>query len=283
MLGSEGLQLVRSHGGIMLKIGEFSKLGRVTVKTLRHYEEVGLLRPIHVDPFTSYRFYSADQLPLLNRILALKDLGFTLEQIGEMLHDGVSPEQLRGMLRLRRAELAQQIEQDQEQLARVEARLRQIEREGKMPDYEVVIKEVEPQWVASVRERLPAYSGIGRLFGELYAYLGPMGAAGVGASRWHDGEYRETEVDGEAVVFLQRSVPASDRVKVYELPPCTMASTVHRGSYRTIGQTHAALMKWIEANGYRFAGPDREIYLQGGGEQDNESYVTEIQLPVEKR
>jgi effector-binding domain-containing protein len=267
----------------MLKIGDFSKLGRVTVKALRHYDEEGLLRPISVDPFTSYRYYSVDQLPRLNRILALKDLGFSLEQIGKMLGDGISPEELRGMLRLRRAELAEELAQNQERLARVEARLTTIEQEGKMPEYEVVVKAIEPQLIASIRERLPSYSGIGKLFGELYAYLSPLGAAGIGASRWHDGEYKEADVDGEAVVFLQQRVPGTDRVHVCELPACTVASTVHRGSYRTIGQAHAALMKWIESSEYRINGPDREIYLQGGPDQDEETFVTEIQLPVEKR
>jgi effector-binding domain-containing protein len=200
-----------------------------------------------------------------------------------MLSDGVTSEELRGMLRLRRAELAQELVEHQERLARVEARLANIEMEGKMPDYEVVIKKVEPALVASIRERLPSYSDIGRLLGELYAYLGPLGMAGVGASRWHDGEYKEADVDGEAIVFLERPVAGTGRVKVHELPACTMASTVHRGSYSSISRAYAALGKWIEANGYRIAGPDREIYLQGGQGQDEESYVTEIQFPVEKR
>ncbi|OGO13032.1 MAG: transcriptional regulator [Chloroflexi bacterium RBG_13_66_10] len=266
----------------MLKIGEFSKLTRVSVKALRHYDEIGLLRPIRVDPFTGYRFYGHDQLPRLNRILALRELGFALQQVGQMLEEGVTPDQLRGMLRLRRAELVEQLDEGRERLARVEARLKQIEQEGKMPEYEVVVKNVEPQLVASVRDRLGSYGEIGRLFGELYGYLGPLGAAGLGASLWHDGEFKESDVDGEAIAFLSRPVPESGRVKVYELPGATVASLVHRGTYGSIDQAYAALMGWIEANGYRLAGPDREIYLEGGTNPDDASYVTEIQQPVEK-
>jgi effector-binding domain-containing protein len=266
----------------MLKIGEFSKLSRVSVKALRHYDEIGLLRPLRVDPLTGYRFYGHDQLPRLNRILALRELGFTLEQVGGMLEDGITPDQLRGMFRLRQAELVQQLDQGRERLARIEARLRQIEQEGKMPEYEVVLKDVETQLVASVRDRLASYREIGRLFGELYGYLGPLGAAGIGASLWHDGEFRESDVDGEAVAFLSRPVPESGRVKVYTLPGGRMASLIHRGSFQTIDQAYAALMSWIEANGYRMAGPDREIYLQGGTDPNDASNITEIQQPVEK-
>jgi effector-binding domain-containing protein len=266
----------------MLKIGEFSRLTRVSVKALRNYDEIGLLKPAQVDPFTGYRFYGHDQLPRLNRILALRDLGFSLEQVGQMLEEGVSPDQLRGMLRLRRAELVHQLDEGRERLARVEARLKQIEQEGKMPEYEVVIKNVEPQLVASIRQRLGSYREIGRLFGELYGYLGPLGASGIGGSLWHDGEFKESDVDGEAVAFLAQPVPESGRVKVYELPGATVAALVHRGPYRLIDQAYAALMGWIEANGYRLTGPDREIYLQGGTDPDDPSYVTEIQQPVEK-
>jgi DNA-binding transcriptional MerR regulator len=87
----------------MPKIGDFSKLSRVTVKTLRYYDEVGLLRPVEVDPFTGYRYYALDQLPRLHRILALKDLGFALEQISQIINEGVSPDQLRGMLCLKQS------------------------------------------------------------------------------------------------------------------------------------------------------------------------------------
>src|SRR5215207_4170964 len=93
----------------MIKIGEFSKLVQVPVATLRYYDQVGLLKPVEVDRFTGYRYYSASQLPRLHRILALKGLGFSLEQIGAVLAEGLTPEQMRGMLRLRHAPVSQQL------------------------------------------------------------------------------------------------------------------------------------------------------------------------------
>src|SRR5678815_4301865 len=117
----------------MIKIGDFARLSQVSVVTLRYYGEMDLLKPVKVDSFTGYRFYSTEQLPFLNRILALKDLGFSLEQIKLMLTDDLTLEQLRGMLKVQRNEVEKHVEDEQERLLRIEARLRQIELEDKMP------------------------------------------------------------------------------------------------------------------------------------------------------
>src|SRR5271165_1208003 len=116
----------------MLKIGEFSQLGQVTVRTLHHYDNLGLLKPVFIDPDSDYRYYSIEQLPRLNRIVALKDLGLSLDQIAHLLASDVSAAEMRGMLELRQAELAQHITAEQATMARVAARLRQIEQEGKI-------------------------------------------------------------------------------------------------------------------------------------------------------
>src|SRR5512134_2933403 len=113
----------------MIRIGDFARIGQVSIATLRHYDEIDLLKPIAVDSFTSYRYYSVSQLPRLHRILALKGLGFSLEQIGVVLAEGLTPEQMRGMLRLRHAQISQQLAEVQSQLIDVEMRLQQIERE----------------------------------------------------------------------------------------------------------------------------------------------------------
>jgi effector-binding domain-containing protein len=271
----------------MIKIGDFSKLSMVSIKTLRYYDEMELLKPVHVDPFTGYRYYSASQLPRLNRILALKDLGFSLEQIAHVMNEGVSQEQLCGMLRLKQAELQQHISDVQERLARIEARLNDMKMEDTMPDYDVVIKQIEPQLVASVRDTLPNYPGVGRLFDEVYGYLARSGVNGsgeIGVAIWHDEGYRTSDIDGEAAVSLKQPIPESERVKVYELPAATMASVVHKGAYNRLSQAYEALARWIEANGYRITGPNREVYLYCTQpvRQDDDSYVTEIQFPVEK-
>ena len=113
-----------------LKIGDFARIGQVTVQTLRHYDELGLLKPSEVDPPSGYRYYVLNQLPRLHRILALRDLGFSLEQIAHLIDDDLPPTELRGMLRLKQAELRQQVNEGLDWLERLEARLRLIEGEG---------------------------------------------------------------------------------------------------------------------------------------------------------
>jgi effector-binding domain-containing protein len=271
----------------MLTIGDFSKLSRVSVKTLRYYDEVGLFKAFEVDRFTGYRYYSVSQLSRLHRILALKDLGFSLEQIAQALREGVSLEQMRGMLRLRQAEIQQQIAEEQERLARVQARLSEIEQEHNMSDYDVVLKQVEPQLVASVRDTLPSYPSVGRLFDEVYGYLARYHVTGpdtIGVAIWHDEDFKNSGIDGEAVVYLKQRVPEGERVKVYELPGALVASVVHKGAFNQFSRAYEAVLGWIEANGYKVTGPNREVYLYCTQpvRQDDESYITEIQFPVEK-
>ena len=277
----------------MIKIGEFSKLVQVPVATLRYYDQVGLLKPIEVDRFTGYRYYSASQLPRLHRILALKGLGFSLEQIGVVLAEGLTLEQMRGMLRLRHAQISEQLVEMQNQLLEVEVRLQQIEREESLSTYDVILKQVEPLLVASVRAILPSHSASGSLFGEVYEVLGSQVSKALGPNPeeggqtlvlWYDTEHKEHDVDGAAAFILRCRVPESGRMRVHELPAATMAATVHHGSYNTIGQAHEAILKWIEAKGYLIVGPDRELNLYHTLpiRQDDPSYITEIQYPVEK-
>jgi DNA-binding transcriptional MerR regulator/predicted transcriptional regulator YdeE len=277
----------------MIKIGEFSKLVQVTVPTLRYYDQVGLLKPVKVDPFTGYRYYSASQLPRLHRILALKGLGFSLEQIGKALDDGLTLDEMRGMLRLRHAQISQQLAEVQSQLLEVETRLQQIEREEQLSTYDVILKQVDPLLVALVRAILPRHSASGTLFPEVYDAIVPHVAEALGPHPgqggqtmvlWYDTEFKEHEVDGAAAFILRCRVPERGRMKVEELPASLMAATIHHGSYNTIGQAHEAILKWVEANGYRIVGPDREVYLYNATpiRQDDPSYVTELQYPVEK-
>lgn len=272
----------------MIRIGDFSKLSQVSIKALRYYDEMGLLKPISIDRETGYRYYSVSQLSRLNRILALKDLGFSLQQIGQVLNEGVSPEQLHGMLRLKRAELQQHIADEQERLARIEARLKTIDMEDMMPDYDVVLKQVDAQLVAGVRDKLASYPEVGRLIGEACGHLGSFGINSMtllSAAIWYDDSHKDSDIDGEGVLYLKAPVPGNERVKVYELPAVTVASVIHKGAYNQFTQAYEALLRWIEANGYTIVGPNREIYLECSQpvRQDDDSYVTEIQFPVAKK
>lgn len=270
----------------MLKIGEFSTLTQISIKTLRHYDEIGLLKPMLVDAETGYRYYSASQLPRLHRILALRDLGFPLSRIADAIDEGVTADTLRGMLMLRRIEQEGLVHEEEERLIRLKARLRLIEMEGRMTS-EVVLKEVPPQWIASLRENIPAYRTIGTLFRKLYGVLSPLGLedlGGLGVALFHDNEFKEQDIDAEVGVYLKSPVPAHEPLQVYQLPQATVASIVHHGAFNRIGEAYEALLRWIETSGYRPAAPAREIFLHLSQpvSRDDESNVTEIQVPVEK-
>ncbi len=271
----------------MIRIGDFSKLSRISIKTLRYYDEMGLLKPVEVDPFTGYRLYEYSQLSTLNRILALKELGFSLEEIGRLLDDGLSVEQMRGMLKLRETEARQRVQEEAERLQRVEARLRQIEQENSMSKYDVVIKKVEAVKIASVRDVVPTPPEQGGLWGELEGYLELNRVRPNSAcfTLYHDDEFKERDWDLEVCEPIDGNLVDTSRVKVQTLPAVkSMACTIHNGGFVTIGEAYNAIGKWITDNGYRIVGPCREVYLKPSknGSQTDPETVTELQFPVEK-
>ncbi|MFE7563393.1 MerR family transcriptional regulator [Kitasatospora sp. NPDC057500] len=273
----------------MLNIGDFAKHGRVSVRMLRHYDALGLLRPARVDPASGYRCYEAAQLARLNRVIALKDLGFTLHQVRAVLDEEVDTAELRGMLRLRRAELAAAMAADAERLARVEARLRTIESEGTMSTHDVVVKRVPAVRVAELTGVAAGYEpqDIGPVIGPLFDELcGRLAAAGIGHAGPSVARYEDTG-DGDGSVLIRVAVPIPATVDpagehgfaVVDLPAVEEAATVvHRGSMdASLGATQA-LARFIDENGYRSTGYARELYLECPEEEAD--WVTEFQEPV---
>ena len=268
----------------MLKIGEFARIGQVSVKTLRYYDAKGLLEPSQIDPITCYRYYSFDQLPRLNRILALKGLGLSIEQINQLLNDDLTVEQLRGMLRLKQVEIQQRMVEEKEKLARVEARLKMIEQENEMHNYDIVIKKVEPILAATVRDVIPSYPEQGHLWEELESFLAhhqikPQGSC---FTIYHSDE---PDIDTEVCEPVTSSIPEDPKVNERQLPGVEMMATVvHNGPFISISEAYTAIIKWIDANGYRINDPAREVYLRpaANGSQTDPETVTEIQFPIEK-
>lgn len=271
----------------MFTIGDFARHGRVSPRMLRHYDAIGLLRPARTDPYSGYRFYEAAQLARLNRIIALKDLGFTLEQVSLILEERVSTAELRGMLTLRRAELARAAAQAAARLVQVEARLRSIENEGSMPVEEVVVKSVPAVRVAELSAVSPSFRPedvslvIKPLYDELCRRLGAAGIepAGPGIAYYEDAP----EGDGAILVHAAITVSAEPRpgldVAIVDLPAVERAATiVHRGPMEEIVPTAQILTGWIGANGRRSAGYAREVTLECPA--DRALWVTELQEPL---
>ena len=273
----------------MLKIRDFARLAEVSMTTLRYYDEVGLLKPIHVDPETGYRFYTMDQLPHLHRILAFKELGLGLTQIVEILDEGISPEVLQGMLRLRQAQLQQHIQTEQEQLVRIEARLRSLEQGSCLPACEVVLKAVKP--ITGVSLHLTAtdlayHAHWGDAIGSTLKRYGvkPIDHLLVLHSESEDGHPPGlveiiAPVDWrDANALITRS---EGRLTLCELPAFPrVASILHHGDLSLVMPAYQALGTWMENNAYTIVGPRRKIFLRRG--EDLDDALTEIQFPVEK-
>lgn len=270
-----------------MKIGDFARLGQVSVVTLRHYDECGLLKPIRIDSFTGYRYYSVSQLPRLNRILALKDLGFSLEQIEQVLNGGLTPEQLHGMLTLKHAQVEQYIATEQARLARIATRLRQIELEDKMSQYDVVLKNIPSMKVVSRRITIPTNDEVPKYldsaFTEVWEYVTAQQGTVVGPhfTIWHQSPDVYTDEVVDAILPVNKVLTGTDRINVYELEETLVASAVHHGDFEGFTQLHTAILRWIEANGYEPVGGYREVYIKHNPNDYSDS-TTEVQFPVKR-
>jgi len=266
----------------MFTIGQFSNLSQVSIKTLRFYDECELLKPTYTDAATGYRFYSANLLRRLNRILVFKELGFSLNEIAFLLDGDLPTAKVKEMLQVKQAEMKQQIARKKARLAQVEAWLGEIETEGGVPKYEIIVKKSAPRLVASVRGTIADYAESAELFGEISDYLKKHQVKKQFGSLWHVCAGQGRELDCEAFIFLEKPVPGNKRIKVYELPAATVASVVYQGGDEEGEQAYAAGKTWIKTRGFRIAAPKRELYWQGDVMRDDVSGITEIQFPILK-
>jgi DNA-binding transcriptional MerR regulator len=270
----------------MFAIGEFARHGRVSVRMLRHYDAIGLLEPVRVDPATGYRFYAAGQLSRLNRIVVLKDLGFTLQQVASIINEQISAAELRGMLMLRRAQLQLQIASDAARLMQIEARLQAIESETEKPAA-VIVKPVaavrvaeltgiaasyEPRFITPVIQ--PLYRELGRLLCQ-----SGIAVTGPGLAYYEDANGDAGAVTVHAALPVGAESGLSHDFDVVELAEIPAAATlVHRGSMEQVLASIQALARWIDAGGYRSLGYARELTLAAGDDRDG--WITELAEPV---
>ena len=285
----------------MLRIGEFSKIAQVSVKTLHYYDQYGLLKPAWVDRFNGYRYYHIQQLTNLNRILALKELGFSLEQIQTIMQDAPSGNELRRMMQLKQMELEKQIQQDTVRLHQIETRLRQINEESAFLRQEVVIKEIPNRLVVGLRKTVSGYGQVFELYEELCAAVPDIcrqpDPALPAAAIHYDQEYLEDQMQVELVTPVSRRQKLPRQLKAYQLEGAPqMACLIHQGSLEVLPQIYQGLIGWVEANNYRITGTNREVFLQGVARPNNNAefthspvsepdttFITELQVPVERR
>jgi DNA-binding transcriptional MerR regulator len=266
----------------------------VTIDTLRHYDALGLLKPAKVDPFTGYRYYSAKQLLSLNRILALKEVGFSLEEIARILQEKPTHEELRGMLKAQLVRAEQEVQAAQLRRERILARLHYLNVEDEMPAYEVTLKSVEALTVAAIREIVPTLEEMPRRCSEMFDMIERWIRAknlplGPSMSIYYNEGFTRENIDTECSFIIPDSepanIPVSDApIEVRQLESVhLMASTIATNDfYKKPGgllPAYNALAQWIEKNGYQIAGPPRELFY---GSAEKGDLTAEVQFPVEK-
>lgn len=278
----------------MFKIGDFSRLGQVSVRMLRHYDDLDLFKPAYIDRFTGYRYYTIEQLPRLNRILALKDLGIPLEKIADLLGQNLPLAELQNLLRSQQVELQEQIQVAQARMNRLSARLDQLEREGQTSSYDVIVKSVPTYSIASIRQIVPFVAEMPKYrcmaIDRLNSWLKVENILPIGSEivLYHASEYTETNIDMEfGIAIPTPAKPIGARLQdgtiVRQLPACSqVASVFHSGMIQHVTQAIVALFSWIDANGYVSNGAIREIHLFGAETVlvRDEPVTLELQIPL---
>ena len=278
----------------MYRIGEFSRIGRVTIETLRHYDAIGLLKPAQVDQFTGHRFYTANQLVLLNRILALKEVGLSLDEIGRILQDKLSNEELRGMLKAQLVQAESDMQAAEVRRERILTHLNHLLHEENMPTYEITLKPVDVLTVATIRETIPTVEQIPQRLGELFTTIAEWlqknkVAFSTPITIYHDEAYAQENVDTECAFIvhnpkLAHSLKPESPIVIRQLDAMSqMATTIVADNFlekaEGLAPAYHALGQWITEHGYHIVASPRELLH---GTPENGDLTAEIQFPVAK-
>lgn len=269
----------------MLRIGEFSVLSQITIHMLRHYDKIGLLQPEYTDQFTGYRYYKEEQLPTANKILALKEMGFSLPSIREILATFTGNDALKQYLKAQAAEQRGKIEAMEKQLVLIETTMAHLEHSSGLPEYSVTLKKFSENKVISCRSIIPAPNQEGILWKEVaeasqmrnVQQTTPHFAAAI----FHDEGFVENDLDVE----VQRAVVGTYRdtatVKFKHVEALTAATLIYKGHYARLPQANEAIARWIADNHYKISGPRFNIYhVSPETESSYEDMVTEVCFPV---
>lgn len=271
----------------MFKIGEFSRLVRVSPRMLRHYEKCGLLRPAEIDEATGYRRYSANQIPHLSKIVMLRDMGFSIEEIGELLPQFEDTLFVAKALRSKTNEVKSIIEAEQEKLARLMQMSEMIRKEHNIMLYDVELKKLDAVKVISLRGIIPQYNDEHILWEKLSTFVieNEIVCIGGGYSVYHEDEYMEKNPDVEIAMPVAELGKSQGDFIFKEFAPIELAATLRftgpfDGGYDMASEK---LASWMEENGYEFAGYLRgQVLVDPDEEPDPNNLMTELQAPVRK-
>jgi DNA-binding transcriptional MerR regulator len=269
------------------KIGDFSRISRVTVRTLRYYNEIGLLKPVRVDESTGYRYYSIEQLPKLNRIIMLKEIGLSLDDIGSTLNGGTPVDHIKQLLQVKKSEIQERLNLDARRLRRVEIWLDRVDHEGLIPAGIYIRRKTIPEVrVISKREKGTYEETTLKLYQEIMEYIDRFGneetpvIAGPVTGLFYDDDYKETDADIEVAVPISGEVPVHESsFEIKTLPEVDVISAVYKGPSYDIHRTYAQIMEYAEVHKLKLDTPLREIYLTYPELDPDEGLSIEIQCP----
>lgn len=271
----------------MFKIGDFSKLTNLTVRALRHYEEVGLLTPAHIDDETNYRYYSAEQLSIVNKIKMLQQIGLPLKLIKEVI-DSDDLSTLEYYYKKREKEIKEELESLKTKITLIEAHLSTLEDEKIMQKYNVELKEMPKRNIMSLRRVIPNYSEEGILWNEMYEEVLKqnikLSNPPLGVSMYHDSGYKEKDVDMEIQSSVIGEYQGTETIKFYEYPSFMMATVTFNGDFNQMPAVTQAIGIWIEANNYQISGPMFNIsHVSPAQDPNPDNWITESGFIVSKR
>lgn len=268
----------------MLKIGYFSKIGKITVKALRLYDEIGLFRPKQIDQFTGYRYYDTDQLPTIQKIISLKEIGFSLIEISEIIRDKTN---FLKMLIKKEKEIKTNLLGEKEKLRKIDRYIDDLKKEKNM-DYPVVIKELPEVIVALRRLVIKNYNELFKVAPEMGEMMKAQNLKCAVPEYcfniYHDGEYREENIDVEICEAIEKAGVETEELKFKKLEKVLAACIYHKGPYEKLGLTYGKLIDWLKENNYEADGFFRESYIDGCWNKDDPNeWLTEIQVPIKKK
>lgn len=272
----------------MFKIGDFSKLSKISIRMLRHYDEIGLLIPTHINKVNGYRYYSANQLSTTNRIHALKDMGFSLSSIKEILTEYNDRESLIRYLNIHYSQVREHLEDTQKKLLQIETTIERIGRIDIMKNYDVTIKDFAPKYMMTLRGTIPTYQDEGMLWHQLCSETDghnvQVDVPNYSKAVFYDIGYKENYVDVEIQLAVSGNYEDTENVKFRTVPSVTAATAIVKGNFNQLTDACEAIGNWISDNNYDVDGPMFNIYHIGPGQDSNsDNWVTEVCFPVRKK
>lgn len=276
----------------MFRIGQLASIYKISGKTLRYYDELGLLRPQYVDEATGYRYYTASQIPVLNEIFLLKEMGLSLKEITYLMkeQEGTDHALLKGVLELKQLEFDRQIKELEEKKQTIGLLKKKLDNNGRkieLSSFKVGVKSIEEMQTASLKDSINTYATQDALWAELLEYLNKCRAK-IGNERYtiyYDSVHKSDEIQVEILKRVQAPFRETDRIKYKKQAAYReMAYLLHTGDHESVIDSYEAIFTWIEENNYEIIGDIREEFHADDFTTDNpKDFVTEIQIPVKRR